>query len=73
MPEYKGSLSSKLPQVKTSIFSVMSALSNQEGAINLSQGFPDFAVDPHLIELVNKYMRAGLNPVSYTHLRAHET
>ena len=61
MPEYKGSLSSKLPQVKTSIFSVMSALSNQEGAINLSQGFPDFAVDPHLIELVNKYMRAGLN------------
>tara|TARA_B100000508_G_C11465374_1_gene281609 strand:- start:1602 stop:2693 length:1092 start_codon:yes stop_codon:yes gene_type:complete len=39
----------------------MSALSNEQKAINLSQGFPDFPVDPNLIELVSKYMRAGHN------------
>ena len=61
MPDYKGTLSSKLPQVKTSIFTVMSALSNEHGAINLSQGFPDFGVDPVLLELVNKYMHLGFN------------
>lgn len=39
---------SKLPNVETSIFSVMSALANLEGAINLSQGFPDFPIDVEL-------------------------
>lgn len=57
MPE----LVSKLPQVETSIFSVMSALASQTGALNLSQGFPDFPVSEHLIELLCEKMRSGLN------------
>ncbi len=61
MPEFKGSLSSKLPQVGTSIFATMSALSAQENAINLSQGFPDFGVDPILLNLVDKYLKEGYN------------
>lgn len=44
---------SKLPQVGTSIFTIMSALANQENAINLSQGFPDFPID---IELKKKVL-----------------
>lgn len=44
-------INSKLPDVETSIFTVMSQLANQESAINLSQGFPDFPVD---IELKKK-------------------
>lgn len=54
-------VSSKLPKVGTNIFTKMSALANEQGAINLSQGFPDFQVAPYLIELVNKYMRTGQN------------
>lgn len=54
-------LSSKLPDVGTSIFSVMSALATEKGAINLSQGFPDFNCPEPLIELVAKYMHAGFN------------
>ncbi|MBT8187245.1 MAG: aminotransferase class I/II-fold pyridoxal phosphate-dependent enzyme [Croceitalea sp.] len=45
--------SSKLPDVKTSIFSVMSKLAHEEGAINLSQGFPNFGADNDLLALVN--------------------
>lgn len=52
---------SKLPNTGTSIFSVMSALSNECGAVNLSQGFPDFPVDPQLMELVTKAMKDGHN------------
>lgn len=52
---------SKLPNTPTSIFSVMSALSNECGAVNLSQGFPDFPVDPKLMELVAKAMKDGHN------------
>ncbi|MGO3806202.1 MAG: methionine aminotransferase [Sphingobacterium sp.] len=52
---------SKLPRSATSIFSQMSALAVQHKAINLSQGFPSFPVDPTLIELVDYYMRAGAN------------
>jgi methionine transaminase len=54
-------ISSKLPDVGSSIFTVMSALANAHGAINLSQGFPDFSSSPRLIELVNHYMRLGYN------------
>ena len=54
--EYKGSLTSKLPQVGTTIFTTMSALATQYGALNLSQGFPDFPASRELIGLVNKYM-----------------
>ena len=52
---------SKLPQVGTTIFSVMSALANQHNAINLSQGFPNFKSDQKLIDLVNKAMNSGYN------------
>lgn len=52
---------SKLPQVGTTIFSVMSKLAVENNAINLAQGFPDFSCDPHITDLVNKYMKAGHN------------
>jgi methionine aminotransferase len=55
------SLRSKLPATGTSIFSVMSALAQQHGAVNLGQGFPDYAIDPVLIDLVTAAMRAGHN------------
>lgn len=58
---YPASVSSKLPQVSTSIFSVMSKMANDFGAINLSQGFPDFPISEELITLVQKYMNMGLN------------
>ncbi len=51
----------KLPDVGTTIFAVMSQLAQETGAINLSQGFPDFPVDPKLIGLVHDAMRAGHN------------
>jgi methionine aminotransferase len=54
-------LSSKLPHVGTTIFTVMSKLAQECGAINLSQGFPDFPIDAKLIDLVDKSMRAGHN------------
>ena len=54
-------LRSKLPDVKLTIFSVMTKLSNDYNAINLSQGFPDFDVHSDLLNLVNKYMRSGHN------------
>ncbi|MGE9549225.1 methionine aminotransferase [Snodgrassella sp. CS2] len=54
-------LQSKLPNVGTTIFSVMSALSAKYDALNLSQGFPDYTVDKQLIELVEHYLRAGNN------------
>jgi len=54
-------LRSKLPATGTTIFTVMSALAVQHGAVNLGQGFPDYAIDPELIELVAAAMRAGHN------------
>lgn len=54
-------LVSKLPRVGMTIFSVMSALAAQSGAVNLGQGFPDFDCDPKLIDAVNDAMRKGLN------------
>lgn len=55
------SFQSKLPQTGTTIFSVMSSLAQQAGAINLSQGFPDFDCPPELINLVNQAMQQGNN------------
>ncbi len=52
---------SKLPEVGTTIFTVMSKLSADVGAINLSQGFPDFDCDPSLVEAVARHMREGRN------------
>lgn len=59
--QFPGSIKSKLPKTGTTIFSVMSALATEHGAINLAQGFPDFACSPKLVELVNHYMNAGYN------------
>lgn len=52
---------SKLPDVGTSIFAVMSKMANEFNAINLSQGFPDFNCSNELIELVNHFMKSGFN------------
>lgn len=52
---------SKLPDVGTTIFSVMTALANDHGAINLAQGFPDYAAAPDLIDLVRQAMVDGHN------------
>ena len=52
---------SKLPDLEVTIFSVMTQLAIEHGAINLSQGFPDFDTYPELISLVEKYMRKGHN------------
>jgi methionine aminotransferase len=54
-------VSSKLPDVGVSIFAVMTRLANEHGAINLSQGFPDFDCDPALVDAVAAAMRAGHN------------
>jgi methionine aminotransferase len=52
---------SRLPDVGTSIFAIMSKMANDHGAINLSQGFPDFQVDPEIIDLVHRFMQEGHN------------
>ena len=54
-------LSSRLPETGTSIFTVMSRMAAEYGAINLSQGFPDFPVSATLIDLIHKSMLAGHN------------
>src|SRR5450830_288029 len=54
-------LSTKLPDVGTTIFTVMSALAAEKGAVNLGQGFPDFDCDPLLIDVVTDAMKQGLN------------
>src|SRR6185437_912737 len=51
----------KLPQVGTTIFTIMSHLAVQHKAINLAQGFPDFPCSPKLVELVTHYMTKGAN------------
>lgn len=52
---------SRLPDVGTSIFSVMSKMALDYGAINLSQGFPDFSIDEKIIQMVSRYMLEGNN------------
>ncbi|MGQ0736783.1 MAG: methionine aminotransferase [Acidobacteriota bacterium] len=54
-------VTSKLPDIGVSIFAVMTRLANEHGAINLSQGFPDFDCDPALVEAVAQAMREGHN------------
>jgi methionine aminotransferase len=61
MPKFPSIVTSKLPAVQTSIFSVMSKLALEHKAINLSQGFPGFDCSLQLVDLVEKYMRKGLN------------
>ncbi len=52
---------SKLPQTETSIFAIMSGLANRHNAINLSQGFPDFAISQELIDRIHQKMNEGFN------------
>lgn len=54
-------LDSRLPQIGTTIFSVMSALATRHHAVNLGQGFPDFDCDPALVDAVTRAMKAGHN------------
>lgn len=61
MPEFKGSVKSKLPKAGTTIFTIMSALANEYDAINLSQGFPGFDVSKELIDLIHEKMLEGFN------------
>src|ERR1700759_256351 len=55
------SIISKLPTVGTTIFTTMSALAAEVGAINLSQGVPDYDCDPILLELISKALHDGHN------------
>jgi methionine aminotransferase len=59
-------LQSRLPAVGTTVFSLMSALASEHGAVNLGQGFPDFECDPGLLDRVNDAMRAGHNQYPIT-------
>ncbi len=61
MTDYPSLIKSKLPKVGTTIFTVMSQLANENNAINLSQGFPDFKSSDKLIDLVTSAMKQGLN------------
>jgi methionine transaminase len=61
MPRFPAPLVSRLPAVGTTIFTVMSRLAQDCGAINLSQGFPDFNAEDFLFERVAHHMRAGRN------------
>jgi len=58
---YTQLLQSKLPAGGVTIFSVMSRLAEDVGAINLGQGFPDFNCSPQLIDAVERHMREGHN------------
>ncbi len=59
-------IQSKLPNVGTTIFTVMSVLANEYKAINLGQGFPDYSMNEELVSLVNKAMQDGHN--QYVHM-----
>src|SRR6476620_10308534 len=62
-------ISSKLPDVGTTIFTVMSVLAAQHKAINLGQGFPDFDMPQELVALVSEAMKSGHN--QYTHMAGY--
>ncbi|MDV7699342.1 methionine aminotransferase [Chryseobacterium soli] len=52
---------SKLSNIGTTIFSQMTQLANENEAINLSQGFPDFMPDPELLDHVDYFIKKGFN------------
>lgn len=62
-------IQSKLPNVGTTIFTVMSSLAAQYNAINLGQGFPDYPMSEELIALVNEAMKKGHN--QYVHMNGY--
>src|SRR3982074_65551 len=59
----RASFRSKLPDVGTTIFTVMSRRARELGALNLGQGFPDYPIDPRLTELVAEALGPGPQPV----------
>ena len=59
--QHTPTLQSRLPNVGTTIFTVMSALATEKNAVNLGQGFPDFECDPALVNAVTAAMQSGLN------------
>ena len=61
MADSRIQLASKLPQVGTTVFTVMSALAAEKNAVNLGQGFPDFDCDDALLDCVTAAMKAGMN------------
>src|SRR6188768_79455 len=52
---------SKLPDVGTTIFTVMSRRATEQGAVNVGQGFPDYPIDPELAACVTDAVQAGFN------------
>ena len=54
-------IDSRFPNMGTTIFTVMSRLATECGAVNLSQGFPDFQAEPALFDAVHRHMLAGRN------------
>ncbi len=54
-------IKSKLPHVGTTIFTIMSQMANEHGAINLSQGFPDFEPPAKLLDMLEKYLKTSFN------------
>jgi Aspartate/tyrosine/aromatic aminotransferase len=60
---------SKLPNVGTTIFTIMSSLGAEKKAVNLGQGFPDYNMDEELVELVNRAMKSGHN--QYVHMNGY--
>ncbi len=61
MINFSAHIKSKLPSAKTTIFTQIGQMANELGAVNLSQGFPNFDVSPELINLVTKAMKEGHN------------
>lgn len=61
MPHFPAPVTSRLPNVGTTIFTVVSRMAQEANAINLSQGFPDFNAEPVLFDRVAHYMHAGYN------------
>lgn len=64
--DHRPPIQSKLPQVGTTIFTVMSSLASELGAVNLGQGFPDYPMSSELIALVDEAMNSGFN--QYAHM-----
>ena len=58
---FTDSFPSKLPDVGTTIFTVMSRRAAEQGAVNVGQGFPDYPIDPRLAACVTEAVQAGFN------------
>jgi len=63
------SITSKLPNVGTTIFTVMSGLAAKLNAVNLGQGYPDYSMSPELVALVNEAMNINRKNTIFIHLQ----